>query len=429
MGTLFVYAMQSALCLSLLFLPYWLLMRRDTFFAFNRLLLLSVLVLSFLLPLFVPVPQGGTMEAAGLMAVDGGGTVLWTDGDGAEACAVLLLVAAYAVGVLVLSLKGVLQLGRMLWFIPRGCLWVHRADVATVYCHARPVTSFSWMRRIVISEADYRADGAVVLAHELAHVRRGHSWDMLLAHACLVLQWFNPLVWWLMHELRTVHEYEADAAVLRSGKVDVRMYQKLLIMKAVGGAPFIWVDTFSYGYLKKRIRMMKRRSNPWARMKGFYVLPVAMLALSAMAAPAWEARCDEWRNVDFRGWTVPDRGAEEAGEAAALPLVGNREKVYDVSDVLPGFPGGEAAMFKFLQNNLHYPADALKKGVGGRVVCGFVVNSTGEIRDVEVLKSVDSSCDGEAVRVIKAMPKWTPGTVGGKPVSVRVKLPVLFRLR
>jgi protein TonB len=103
--------------------------------------------------------------------------------------------------------------------------------------------------------------------------------------------------------------------------------------------------------------------------------------------------------------------------------------VFQVVETMPSFPGGDAALFKFLNDNIKYPVIAQENGIQGRVICQFVVNRDGSIVDVEVVRSVDPSLDKEAIRVIKAMPNWAPGKQRGKAVRVKYTLPVNFRLQ
>lgn len=105
------------------------------------------------------------------------------------------------------------------------------------------------------------------------------------------------------------------------------------------------------------------------------------------------------------------------------------EVVFMVVESMPSFPGGDAALFKYLSDNIKYPVIAQESGIQGRVICQFVVNRDGSIVDIEVVRSVDRSLDAEAVRVIQSMPKWTPGKQRGKTVRVKYTLPVNFRLQ
>ena len=105
------------------------------------------------------------------------------------------------------------------------------------------------------------------------------------------------------------------------------------------------------------------------------------------------------------------------------------QKVYDVAEQMPEYPGGMAAMFEFLMKNMQYPKDAEKQKVEGRVMVMFVVETDGSISDVKVAKKTFPSLDAEAVRVVQSMPKWTPGRDKGKVVRVQYTLPVSFRLK
>ena len=133
------------------------------------------------------------------------------------------------------------------------------------------------MHWIVIARKDLEENGREILIHELAHIRNRHSWDLLLADLCIFVQWFNPAAWLLKQELQNIHEYEADETVLREG-VNARNYQMLLIKKAVGTRLYSMANNFNHSSLKKRITMMlKEKSNPWARAKYLYILPLAAL--------------------------------------------------------------------------------------------------------------------------------------------------------
>ena len=104
-------------------------------------------------------------------------------------------------------------------------------------------------------------------------------------------------------------------------------------------------------------------------------------------------------------------------------------EIFSHVEVMPSFPGGDAAMMKWLQENIIYPVIAAEQGIEGRVTIRFVVGPDGSVGNAEVLRSLDPSCDREALRVVKKMPKWVPGKQNGQAVSVYYTLPVLFRLQ
>ena len=305
MGAISIYAIKSAICLALMYIPYMLMLRRETFFRFNRGVLVAILFLSLALPLLNIAPWafldnteigfvGHAIAEVGVPLVEVGAPTMELVGE-AEGLGLFsatskiivewadVLVAVYIMGAVVVFAVKLVQLLKMLLFMRKGCLWTSREDGITVYCHARDVVSFSWMNRIVISEHDYSESGREILLHEKAHVRLGHSADVCLVALCEVVQWFNPFVWLLSSSMSDVHEYEADAEVLRNG-VDVRSYQMLLIKKAVGSSSYSFANSFNHSLLKKRITMMlQKKSSPWMRAKALYVIPVAGIALSAFA--------------------------------------------------------------------------------------------------------------------------------------------------
>ena len=121
----------------------------------------------------------------------------------------------------------------------------------------------------------------------------------------------------------------------------------------------------------------------------------------------------------------------KAKEEIAQPEPPKEEenKVFDVVEEQPSFPGGQGALMQWLSDNIKYPVIAAENGVQGRVIVQFVVSKTGSISDVKVVRGVDPSLDREAVRVVSQMPKWTPGRQNGTTVNVRYTLPVTFRLQ
>ena len=102
--------------------------------------------------------------------------------------------------------------------------------------------------------------------------------------------------------------------------------------------------------------------------------------------------------------------------------------VYDVVEVMPQYPGGQIAMLKYIMKNIKYPKQIMEEGIQGRVTVSFIVEKDGRVSNVRLLRSVQPSLDKEAIRVVKSMPKWTPGKQNGKPVRVRFNLPVMFKL-
>ncbi len=147
---------------------------------------------------------------------------------------------------------------------------------------------YSFFRHIVMSAKDYENSRHPILTHEQAHIRLGHSWDVLLLESVCTLQWFNPLVWMLARDLRAVHEYEADKAVLDLG-IDATRYQQLLVIKAFGTRLQSVTNSLSHGSLKDRIIMMKKtKSSGLLMLKGLFIPLFMGIAVVAFAKPKTE---------------------------------------------------------------------------------------------------------------------------------------------
>ena len=175
---------------------------------------------------------------------------------------------------------------------------------------------YSFFRHIVMSAKDYENSRHPILTHEQAHIRLGHSWDILLLESVCTLQWFNPLVWMLARDLRAVHEYEADKAVLDLG-IDATRYQQLLVIKAFGTRLQSVTNSLSHGSLKDRIIMMKKtKSSGLLMLKGLF-LPLFMgMAIVAFAKPKTE-------ETNLPGMPVGDN----AGQGVpAMPSMADEEK-------------------------------------------------------------------------------------------------------
>ena len=301
MGTFLVYILKSSLCLALFYLFYRLLLSKETFHRFNRIALLGVMLISCLLPLVRVTVDRATVVNTSVMLVEEDMLMYpWEMQAVVQEEAAFpwreWLVAVYLLGIFFFLLRNLWSLGRMLYLIRHSrcrqmengiCLVIHQAGFAP----------FSWMKYIVISQTDLDENGTDILIHEEAHIRNRHSWDLLLVELCVWLQWFNPAAWLLKQELQNVHEYEADEAVLRQG-IDAKRYQMLLIKKAVGARLYSIANSFNHSSLKKRITMMiRKKSNPWARAKYLYVLPLAAVTVAAFARPEISEPLDEISSV------------------------------------------------------------------------------------------------------------------------------------
>ena len=301
MGVFFIYILKSSVCLVLFYLFFRLLLSKETFHRFNRMALLGVLFFSLLIPCIevttrhqVEVQQAvlsieqlllmAELEAtpANVGAVQETPAISWVQ--------IVLLV--YLAGILFLACRNIYSLICLFRLIHSGKHEKLEKGV-TLVVHNQEIAPFSWMKYIVISRKDLEENGREILIHEMAHIHHRHSVDLLVADICIFFQWFNPGAWLLKQELQNVHEYEADETVINEG-VNAKEYQLLLIKKAVGTRLYSMANSFNHSKLKKRITMMlKEKSNPWARLKYLYVLPLAAIAVTAFARPEISEKVEE----------------------------------------------------------------------------------------------------------------------------------------
>lgn len=299
MGLFLVYILKSSVCLAVFYLFYRLLLARETFHRFNRFALLGILLLSCLLPwVEVSVRQETevhqtmlTLEQLLMMADAMNATETGITAEAATVTWIQVALLVYLAGIVFFAFRNACSLVRLLMLLKAG----RREDIGnylqgrkervTLIVHNRDISPFSWMGYIVISRKDLEENGREILIHELAHIHNRHSWDLLVTDVCIFFQWFNPASWLLKQELQNIHEFEADETVIKED-VDAKQYQLLLIKKAVGTRLYSMANSFNHSKLKKRITMMlKRKSNPWARLKYLYVLPLTAVAVVAFARP------------------------------------------------------------------------------------------------------------------------------------------------
>ena len=300
MGALLLYILKSTICLILFYLGLKALLSNDTFFRFNRWVLLVGIATCMLLPaikiqtsepLLIQQPiihlekmiageetvvtylsdnnpeVDRTPVATPAKMIDWGQIIALLYWAGFIFCLLTTLLSFRKMFVLIRSGRK-LQQGRYTLILVPSC-----------------VSPFSWGRYIILSEEDYEKYPDEILTHEMMHLKSHHSIDLLFMECILWLHWFNPAIWLLKRELKDIHEYQADKGVLTQG-IDATKYQLLLVKKAVGSSLYTLANSFNHSKIKKRITMMlKGKSNNWARLKLLLLVPVGLIVLNAFARP------------------------------------------------------------------------------------------------------------------------------------------------
>lgn len=300
MGALLLYILKSTICLILFYLGFKALLSNDTFFRFNRWVLLVGIATCMLLPAIKiqtseplliqqPIIHLEKMIAGEETVV----TYLSDNNPEVDMIPVVtpakmidwgqIIALLYWAGFIFCLMTTLLSFRKMFVLIRSGRKL--QQGRYTLILVPSCVSPFSWGRYIILSEEDYEKYPDEILTHEMMHLKSHHSIDLLFVECILWLHWFNPAIWLLKRELKDIHEYQADKGVLTQG-VDATKYQLLLVKKAVGSSLYTLANSFNHSKIKKRITMMlKGKSNNWARLKLLLLVPVGLIVLNAFARP------------------------------------------------------------------------------------------------------------------------------------------------
>ena len=300
MGALLLYILKSTICLILFYLGFKALLSNDTFFRFNRWVLLVGIATCMLLPAIKiqtseplliqqPIIHLEKMIAGEETVV----TYLSDNNPEVDMIPVVtpakmidwgqIIALLYWAGFIFCLMTTLLSFRKMFVLIRSGRKL--QQGRYTLILVPSCVSPFSWGRYIILSEEDYEKHPDEILTHEMMHLKSHHSIDLLFMECILWLHWFNPAIWLLKRELKDIHEYQADKGVLTQG-VDATKYQLLLVKKAVGSSLYTLANSFNHSKIKKRITMMlKGKSNNWARLKLLLLVPVGLIVLNAFARP------------------------------------------------------------------------------------------------------------------------------------------------
>ena len=328
-----------------------------------------------------------------------------TDGVAAPAMAwfwtpvaVYIIGVVVALGLLLLQFVQIMLKLRHLPYERQGRVKLTLLDDDTV--------PYSFFNHIVIgTQGLNNSELRCILAHEELHVRQGHTHDVLTMRLMCCMGWFNPFAWLMAKELRAVHEYLADDAVLSAhGRKE---YAELLFREATSVGYGHITNNFKSINIKKRIVMMNKTKTRYGAWKALSALPVALAMLMV-------------GNMSVN--------AQEVKRATPTANASNYE-VFTVVEENPEFDGGMEGLYKYLSSNIHYPEKAKEEKIQGRVFVTFVIEKDGSVSDAKVIRGIGGGCDEEALRVVNNMPKWKPGKQKGKPVRVQYNLPIYFQLK
>ena len=432
-----LYDAKVAVALLVFYLFYRFLLKKETFHRFNRIVLVGTAVLSFLLPLCI-ITIHRPMETTAPLVTEPAIVAELTELETAPLVQVsepwwpVALTILFWAGVAFVLVRVLISTLSILRIIRQGEP-VREEDGCRILVTERDIDPFSWMKHIVLSRKDWALPHDSILAHEKAHIAYGHSIEILLVDVLSALQWFNPAIWMLRADLKELHEYESDDAVLRAG-ANLREYQYLLIRKAVSKSGYSVANSFNHSILKNRITMMSKTKSPLARgLRALWLLPVVCLAIGLQARTVY-VPVDKDSEKNFsdekpRGYlseiVVIGYGGQEPSrhhkslEKDPLPSIKNPDM--DTEAVC------REDFSWWLNTRITYPDEA--KTDDGTLLAKFTVGTDGKVKDITILWSVSEQLDGIVAQQIAKSPEWTPAMKDGKPVEMSFIQPVVFMVR
>jgi len=430
-----IYEGKVAAALLVFYLFYRFLLKKETFHRFNRVVLVGTAVFSFLLPLCIitiRMPMEMAPAASEPMIVSELPEMeLAPMVDVPEPWWLLALTILFWTGVAFVLARVLVSILSIVRIIRQG-EQVREEDGCRIIVTERSVDPFSWMRYIVLSRKDWELPHKSILAHEKAHVAYGHSIEVLLVDILSALQWFNPAIWMLRADLKELHEYEADDAVLRAG-ANIKEYQYLLIRKAVGKSGYSVANSFNHSILKNRITMMSKTKSPLARgLRVLWMLPLVCLAIGLQAKTVYVPMDKDSENNPKKG--ILEEIVVVKYPDATLPTITKEEHLYPLpevkgltsieeADTQPTFSEG---FNKWLNARIIYPKECAHEGT---LQISFVVDENGKVGHVSILQGVCDELDNNVLNLVQKSPDWQPATKGGRSVAVRLIQPVVFVIR
>jgi len=391
------YIVLANLFLSAFFGLYVFLLKKETFFQVNRAYLLSVLLLSFVLPL-IHANWFGQSAIAGQIKYSVIGKpidVFASTQPGVSHFTFFQFISwTYVIGIIAFSLD----------------LLVKLLAVKKIIFNTDNQSSYSFFKRIYLSEGN--SSNQLICEHENIHAAQWHSADVLLMEIVIIFNWFNPLVYLFRKELKNLHEFIADEGALKLS--DSKKEYAMLLFSQTFETPVnnLVNPFFNQKLLKQRIIMIqKNKSQKGALLKYLLIVPLFALMLTLSSA------------------TVTKNESITPSEKVILTLKQKDNRVFTEVEQVPSFPGGLNKFYKFLQQNIKYPAEARQKKIQGKVFITFIIEKDGSFSNLRILRDPGYGCGAEALRVMKLSPKWNPGIQNGHKVRVQYTMPINFTLK
>lgn len=398
--------------------------KNTSYFSINRIYILTTIVAGLIIPLIPnPFGQNNLFETTSnlnfkLQEI----TIYSTDNYSTFRFKFSILIwSAYLILVSISAIKFFISIRTILKLIS---LESEKIDNIYIVHLKEEHIPFSFFRTIVIpiryiGESSYQ----LILKHEKEHINQGHYWDILFINVLLIIIPFHPFLYWYRKELKLIHEFQADACILKT--YSKKEYASILLQ--ISQDSFLkcsMIHSITSSPLKSRIMMFYKKSTPFQTLS-YFLIPlffVLCFTCSPKNKISSNSRVLKYSIVD----TMSVFDTETKKESVFV--VQDEIEYYTGVDRMPEFPGGNEALMKFIEANLKYPEEMKKIRKEGTTVVSLIVKEDGSILIKKFLKSITPEFNSEVTDMIKLMPKWNPGLLNGKKVNTEVTLPIKFKL-
>ncbi|MDX9810815.1 MAG: M56 family metallopeptidase [Bacteroidales bacterium] len=432
MNAFLVFLFKSSLYTAVFYMAYALFLSRDTMYRRNRSYILVSVAASLILP-FVTIDMGSSESfpvfgkrlseivvnassgnPAGLASMTGSMKIMG------------IISGIYLAGAAIAAIKFIADILEILILISGRKI----SGSGTIRFRGLNTAGFSAFGHIFINSGLTPEEAEKIEKHETIHVDLFHFVDILFLESAGILLWFNPFIHLLNKSLRAVHEYQADEGCISCG-IPVTEYQKLIINQIFGSGVSTITNSFSNPTLikKRMIMMTKKRSRISANLKIFLVLPLIAAVMLVISSCQENGDADGIDSTGIQSGVMEQNKVTLPGTDVPPPPPPPADEPFMVVEEMPLFPGGDVGLLQFIAENTSYPEEAKTKGIQGRVIVRFCVETDGSVNRLSVMKGIDPLLDSEALRVVGSMPKFEKaGHQGGKAVPVWYMVPITFKL-
>ena len=414
MGNLFSFSLISSLIILSLLPVIYFLVNRCMNFKFNR----RVIILSILIATLFPFLSNFNYKAIELPEVSGQvfkyikAEAISTTTNELKSQVISFILIIYIAGLIFLIIKEFVSYIRLFILISRARR-VKKEGYTLCIINEKNISPFSWGNFIVFPEG--REIESPILLHEIAHTHFKHWRDILTLDVFCIFTWYNPFSWVIKSLAKLNHEFEADNRVIQKG-VDIKEYQKLLILKVIGEKSFSITNNFSLNksQFRKRVLFMNRKDTngrKWIAILGVPSIIVSIFIISSTPTAAMLSNISDYslKQLPFFRKDIP------------ISLT-------DETNIMPDYNGGYEALYQLLYENIRFPETFLNEsGINKKLVINLSIDEWGEINDIKILQSPGKETDEEIRRALKLTKgNWEPATISGHPVRSTINLPITF---